>query len=135
TPSTDYHELPLPTELRQAIDGRLRDLAPRERDALAAAAVLGQNFTPATLARMADSAAPPPELLRRQFLVEHHGGYRFGHDTLREVIYGDLDDQTRRALYLRAAEVLEQVHYARVEALAQHLYLAGAWDTAVPHLV
>jgi DNA-binding SARP family transcriptional activator len=135
TPSTDYHELPLPTELRQAIDGRLRDLAPRERDALAAAAVLGQNFTPAILARMADSAAPPPELLRRQFLVEHHGGYRFGHDTLREVVYGDLDEQTRRALHLRAAEVLEQEHYARVEALAQHLYLAGAWDKAVPHLV
>ena len=42
---------------------------------------------------------------------------------------------TRQALHLRAAEVLEQEHYARVEALAQHLYLAGAWDKATPYLV
>src|SRR5262249_30822337 len=38
-------------------------------------------------------------------------------------------------LHLRAAEALEQEHYARVEALAQHLYLAGAWDKATPYLI
>jgi tetratricopeptide (TPR) repeat protein len=38
-------------------------------------------------------------------------------------------------LHLRAAEALEQEHYARVEALAQHLYLARAWDKAVPYLL
>ena len=134
-PESDYHELDLPAELHQAIDERLRGLPPAERATLAAAAVLGQNFTPTTLARMADSAAPPPELLRRQFLIEDSAGYRFGHETLREVIYSELDDQTRQALHLRAAEVLEQEHYARVEALAQHLYLARAWAKALPHLL
>jgi tetratricopeptide (TPR) repeat protein len=161
TSDSDYQELPLPAELRQAIDGRLRELPPPARATLAAAAVLGQNFSPDTLARMtADGAtgrqgdaandrgvAPAPsrplapsspvadQLLRGQFLVEERGGYRFGHNTLREVIYGELDAPTRQALHLRAAEVLEQEHYARVEALAQHLYLAGAWDKATPYLV
>ena len=134
-PEADYHELELPAALHDAIDNRLRDLPAVERATLAAAAVLGQNFTPTTLARMADGALPPPELLRRQFLVEDNSGYRFGHDTLREVVYNDLDEPTRRALHLRAAEVLEQEHYARVEALAQHLYLAGAWEKALPHLI
>lgn len=134
-PDADYHELELPARLHEAIDDRLRELLPTERATLAAAAVLGQNFTPTTLARMADGALPPPELLRRQFLIEDTTGYRFGHDTLREVVYNDLDDQTRRALHLRAAEVLEQEHYARVEALAQHLYLAGAWEKALPHMI
>src|SRR5207247_7623906 len=75
------------------------------------------------------------QLLQRQFLIEDNAGYRFGHETLREVIYDDLDAPTRRTLHLRAAETLEQEHFARVEALAQHLYLAGAWDKAMPYLV
>ncbi len=81
------------------------------------------------------SSVVADQLLHGQFLVEERGGYRFGHNTLREVIYGELDEPTRQALHLRAAEVLEQEHYARVEALAQHLYLAGAWDKATPYLV
>ena len=52
TSDADYQELPLPAGLRQAIDGRVRKLTLEERTALAAAAVLGQNFSPALLARM-----------------------------------------------------------------------------------
>jgi tetratricopeptide (TPR) repeat protein len=147
------------------IDGRVRDLAPPERAALAAAAVLGQSFSPSVLARMTDDraterrsdeaisdpglASSPPHphtssgqwsavanrLLRRQFLAEEGTGYRFEHELLREVIYDRLDSTTRQTLHLRAAEALEQEHYARVEALAQHLYLAGAWEKAAPYLV
>jgi len=182
-PDSDYSDLPLPTGLRETIDVRLRDLAPQERAALAAAAVLGQNFAPTTWAEVIREEAPialspaqpadeihharaqldedgaqpdrgalpaaeklldpravgqwssvVEQLLRRQFLVEDSTGYRFSHETLREVIYGDLDEQTRQTLHLRAAEALEQEHYARVEALAQHLYLAGAWQKALAYL-
>ncbi|HEX9369639.1 MAG TPA: tetratricopeptide repeat protein, partial [Roseiflexaceae bacterium] len=146
-PHADYHDLPLPAGLRDAIDGRLRELTPQERAALAAAAVLGQNFTPRTWAGMTDQrpmtnnesddrwSLVVGQLLQRQFLVEDSAGYRFGHETLREVIYDDLDAPTRRTLHLRAAETLEQEHFARVEALAQHLYLAGAWDKSLPYLI
>src|SRR5207247_6393233 len=75
------------------------------------------------------------QLLRRQFLAEDGTGYRFEHELLREVVYHRLDPATRQDLHLRAAEALEQEHYERVEALAQHLYLAGAWDKAMPYLV
>jgi DNA-binding SARP family transcriptional activator len=164
----DYSDLPLLAGLHDTIDARLRGLAPSERQALAAAAVLGQNFAPTTWAGMTtdhrrpttdhrppttgdrppttDDAEQPSvvggqwsvvvgQLLKRQFLVEDSAGYRFGHDTLREVIYNDLDEATRRTLHLRAAEALEREHFARVEALAQHLYQAGAWDKALPYLV
>jgi tetratricopeptide (TPR) repeat protein len=144
----------MPAGLRDAIDGRLRELPPQERAALAAAAVLGQNFTPRTWAGMTDERPTTNDqqqtttnesedrwslvvgqLLQRQFLVEDSAGYRFGHETLREVIYDELDTATRRTLHLRAAETLEQEHFARVEALAQHLYLAGAWDKSLPYLI
>jgi DNA-binding SARP family transcriptional activator len=157
-PDADYSDLPLPAGLHDAIDARLRSLAPAERQALAAAAVLGQNFAPTTWAGMAEDrgskiedrrskieAGHPPspildplvvgQLLKRQFLVEDSAGYRFGHETLREVIYDELDETTRRTLHLRAAEAIEREHFARVEALAQHLYLAKAWDKALPYLV
>jgi tetratricopeptide (TPR) repeat protein/DNA-binding transcriptional ArsR family regulator len=85
------------------------------------------------------SVTPSPtvadQLLRRQFLAEDDAGYRFEHELLREVIYDRLDAATRKNLHLRAAEALEHEHYARVEALAQHLYLAGAWEKALPYLV
>ncbi|HET9220942.1 MAG TPA: AAA family ATPase, partial [Roseiflexaceae bacterium] len=164
-PGSDYRDLPLPTGLRDAIDARLRGLGPQEREALAAAAVLGQNFAPAAWAGMAEDRESKIEdrrstieeddprssisdlqsdgqwsvvvdqLLKRQFLVEEGAGYRFGHDTLREVIYNELAPETRQTLHLRAAASLEREHFARVEALAQHLYLAGAWDKALPYLV
>ncbi|MDQ2996828.1 MAG: tetratricopeptide repeat protein, partial [Chloroflexota bacterium] len=154
TADSNYQELPLPAGLRQAIDGRVGTLTQEERAALAAAAVLGQNFSPSVLARMtkderpttkehsvADTLVVRPssfvtdQLLRRQFLAEDGTGYRFEHELLREVIYDRLDLATRQDLHLRAAEALEHEHYARVEALAQHLYLAGAWDKATPYLI
>jgi DNA-binding SARP family transcriptional activator/DNA-binding transcriptional ArsR family regulator len=153
TAESDYQELPLPAGLRQAINGRVGTLTQEERTALAAAAVLGQNFSPSVLARMtkderqrtkdegggstvvAQSSVVADQLLRRQFLAEDGTGYRFEHELLREVIYDRLDLATRQDLHLRAAEALEQEHYARVEALAQHLYLAGAWDKATPYLI
>ncbi|HEX9370707.1 MAG TPA: BTAD domain-containing putative transcriptional regulator [Roseiflexaceae bacterium] len=175
-PGADYRDLPLPQGLRQAIDERVRVLAPPERAALAAAAVLGTTFSPAALARMTYEAERPTDgatgraderasgendvapslqrpvapsqpitsnqqssvtdqLLRRQFLAEDGAGYRFEHELLREVIYDRLDGETRQALHLRAAEALEHEHYARVEALAQHLYLAEAWEKAAPYLI
>ena len=86
----------------------MRKLTPAERTALAAAAVLGQNFSPSVLARMTtdDQTDRRPsdrestsggsrsvvlvvadQLLRRQFLAEDGAGYRFEHELLREVIY------------------------------------------------
>jgi len=159
TADSDYQELPLPAGLRQALDDRVGTLTQAERAALAAAAVLGQNFSPSVLARMTDdkrqttnderqtsgviqpsvvggrSSVIADQLLRRQFLAEDGTGYRFEHELLREVIYDRIDLATRQDLHLRAAEALEHEHFARVEALAQHLYLAGAWDKATPYLM
>jgi DNA-binding SARP family transcriptional activator len=157
SPGARYDDLPLPQSLRDAIGKRLHELPYSEREALAAAAVLGRNFTPGTWAGMTTdeqravgaeqssttdnvSIIQNPKskiqnLVRRHFLIEDDTGYRFGHDTLREVIYAGLDVQTRQNLHLRAAEALEHEQAARVEALAQHLYLAGAWARSAQYLV
>jgi tetratricopeptide (TPR) repeat protein len=75
------------------------------------------------------------QLLKRQFLVEDGAGFRFAHETLRVLIYNDLDEATRRDLHMRAATALEREHFERVEALAQHLYQAGAWGKSLPYLI
>jgi DNA-binding SARP family transcriptional activator/DNA-binding transcriptional ArsR family regulator len=137
--------LPLPASLRDVIETRVQTLSSHDRQALATAAVLGQRFSPELWARVNTGGAeqasvlrdalPPPELLARRFLIEEHDGYQFNHSLLREVVYQALDDSERRQLHLRAAEALEREHVARVEALAQHLILAGAWAKALPYLI
>src|SRR5204862_379067 len=42
-PHTDYHDLPMPAGLRDAIDGRLRELPPQQRAALAAEGARRRN--------------------------------------------------------------------------------------------
>lgn len=135
----------LPTSLRRLIESRVRGLAPDEQRALAAASVLGAAFSGSLWSRMSaaeprPSAAQggadlPGELLRRRFLVKGDEEYQFNHGLLQEVVYQELGEDERRGLHLRAAEALEQEHYARIEALAQHLCLAGAWARALPYLV
>lgn len=135
----------LPSDLRRLIESRLHGLSPDEQRALAAASVLGGSFSGALWSRMsaADSrsseahnaADVPGELLRRRFLVKGAEEYQFNHGLLQEVVYQELADDERRDLHLQAAEALEQEHYARIEALAQHLCLAGAWARALPYLV
>lgn len=135
----------LPTSLRQLIESRLRGLSQDDQRALAAASVLGGAFSGALWSRMsaadsrssgAQSAADVTgELLRRRFLVKGAEQYQFNHSLLQEVVYQELGADERRDLHLRAAEALEQEHYARIEALAQHLCLAEAWARALPYLV
>jgi DNA-binding SARP family transcriptional activator len=135
----------LPTSLRQLIEARLRGLSPDDQRALAAASVLGAAFSGSLWSRISAADPRPPaaqgaaevpgELLRRRFLVKGDEEYQFNHGLLQEVVYQELGEDERRGLHLRAAEALEQEHYARIEALAQHLCLAGAWARALPYLV
>ncbi len=69
------------------------------------------------------------ELVRRGLLVESEEGYRFVHDKLREVVYGDSSLARRRLLHRRAAETLaaqtRRDPGPRAGLVAEHYRLAG----------
>lgn len=145
-------QVKLPQSLQAAIGERIGHLTAAARTLLDAAAVVGQDCTPAIvaqmvpLARVVPPAAPAEstaavvfpllhQLVQRQFLVETATGYRFAHDTLREAVYTALAPSECRALHLRAAAALEQTAADAVERLAYHFFAAEAWARALPYLV
>ena len=71
-----------------------------------------------------EAVAALEELLSRQLLVAHNGGYQFRHELTREAIYLDLSYHRRRLLHRRAAETLERLRPTDAATLARHLELA-----------
>lgn len=128
--TVDYVELPLPAGVRQVIARRLARLAPAERAALNAAAVLGAEFDLALLLATSDfhrgaCVAAASELVRRGLLEERPAAYRFSHDQVRRVAYAGLAEPDRQALHRRAGEALEAQCPQGVAALAFHFAQAG----------
>jgi hypothetical protein len=150
----------LPDSVREAILDRLATLAPLERDALGAGAVLGRQFGLATLSRVL--GASPSTLagllepaLRERLLVAAGDDYAFSHVIVCEVVESSLAAERRGTLHfaseralaalgdglelvvqrarhaLESMLVAEPVHIANtVEYAARMLEQRGAWDRA-----
>jgi DNA-binding SARP family transcriptional activator/tetratricopeptide (TPR) repeat protein len=96
------------------IRDRLNILSPISRQVLAAAAVLGNQFTPAQVeivaALPAEHITNALEELEKLNLIRpfaNDGVYSFIHDKIREVLLMDLSLARRRMLHLRAARMLQ----------------------------
>lgn len=134
--TTDYAELPLSPAIERIIGRRLARLTPDLRLILNVAAVLGNRFDFSILAAMANMDAPTAltalnTLVRRGFVEETAQEYRFHHDKIRLVVYGDLDAKERARLHRHTAHVIEKAYPDRVEALAYHMTHGQAWDRAI----
>jgi DNA-binding SARP family transcriptional activator/tetratricopeptide (TPR) repeat protein len=116
----------LPTLLRR----RLAALAPTERTALEAAAVLGGEFSHEFWQALHDEplAAALPRLLTGRFVEQTAHGYRLQHDLIREQIYADLSPARRRELHVRALALFER-HEAAGNC-AWHARQAELWPQA-----
>ncbi|MFN8622986.1 MAG: adenylate/guanylate cyclase domain-containing protein [Chloroflexota bacterium] len=138
-PVGDLSELAVPETLTALIAARLDALDPADRSLLQDAAVLGQSFTPAALADLADQPAADVEhrlrgLVRREILSlqadprsPERGQYAFVQALIREVAYNTLAKRDRRAKHLAAARWFEAIGSDELAgALARH-YLA-AWQ-------
>lgn len=134
--TTDYAELPVPSEVYQVIARRLARLRPKERRILNAAAVLGADIDFELLVQV--SRLPQKEVLagirslvQRGLLEEGPAGYAFSHDRIRQVVYDEMSATKRRWLHRTIGEVMEAAQPDQVDALAYHFVQAQESDKAL----
>jgi class 3 adenylate cyclase/predicted ATPase len=128
----------MPDTVEGVFASQIDRLSPPERSLLRTASVLGVEVPLQVLGELAggevDLTAP---LLEGYLLPDTPGRLRFRHSLLRDVAYEGLAYARRRALHLRAGEVLERLGGGAAETaglLAEHFAAAGdhrrAWHYA-----
>jgi class 3 adenylate cyclase len=127
-----------PTTLQGLIASRLDSLRPPELLMLKAASVIGSQFDLNLLDRvMPEQPQSRPAMQDLANLLSHHlvlvidraaSLYRFQHDLIREVVYGQLTRDQRQLLHNRAATAIEDVHGDNL--VAQFATLADHWSKA-----
>jgi class 3 adenylate cyclase/tetratricopeptide (TPR) repeat protein len=113
----------VPGSIRSLVVSRIDRLADADRDAVQAAAVIGQRFALPLLRRLTGADDYDCDALVRHFLVRPEGDeYLFAHALIREGAYASLLNARKRELHERAA-----AWYAGRDAglHAQHLDCAG----------
>lgn len=148
-----FDQIPLPSNLVEAIEIKCDTYSVIQQNLLACASIIGLKFTLEELAALEDVHGCSREklevflqpLVDAQFLVwtpqmhpgEGRGSIRFAHALYRQVVYGRVPASERRHLHLRIAEIIEREHGARQHqfaALGRHFAEAGLIDRAIPYL-
>ncbi|MBA3741189.1 MAG: hypothetical protein H0W98_08615, partial [Chloroflexi bacterium] len=132
-PVGELTQLAVPESLHALIAARIDGLAPAARTLIQDASVLGQSFSLAALTAVSRSAAEEigttlQHLVQRELLVieddprsPERGQHRFVQGLLREVAYGTLSRDDRRARHLAAARYYEALGDDELSGvLAQH---------------
>jgi tetratricopeptide (TPR) repeat protein len=138
--------LPLPDTIEAVLAARLDRLPPEEKRLVQIAAVIGPEVPVLLVQRL---AGLPEDVLQRglahlqamEFLYETHlfpeHAYTFKHALTREVAYGSLLHERRRALHRQIVEALEVLYPDRLgesaERLAQHALRGEVWEKAVAY--
>ncbi len=119
----------LPDSLETAVSTRIDELAPRDRDALRTASVLGGRFATAHLRALLHGERVDAAKLR-DFLTPTEDGFAFRQAVYREVAYEGLTFRRRQRLHLEAGRILEAEPGGGEAAarLSLHFHRAGAWD-------
>ncbi|MCA1588110.1 MAG: AAA family ATPase, partial [Chloroflexi bacterium] len=136
-PVGDLSELAVPESLHALIAARIDGLLPAERTLLQDGSVLGLSFSLAAMKAVSRTPAEEIEpmlqhLVQRELLTidddarsPERGQYRFVQGLLREVAYGTLSRDDRRARHVAAARYYEAVGDDELSGvLAQH-YVAA----------
>ncbi|MDQ3716455.1 MAG: AAA family ATPase [Actinomycetota bacterium] len=126
---------PVTASVRDAITARLNRLSPECVSVLAAASIVGNEFSLAVVAAMVDQPvmdclhgldeATAAGMLVPASAPEHQ---RFSHALLRDAIEARLGTAERARLHRLAAEAVEEVHATRLEP--QLFNLARHWEMA-----
>lgn len=140
--------LTLPATMHDVILARCADVSEVGWQVLRTAAVIGRTFSVGLLwrvlslddGRLLDAL---DDLTARQLIeeqiVEGEGGYRFSHDKIREVIYGQLSQARRQHLHAQVAAAMEQgvasLSTVAISRLAHHYAEVGNRTKAVAYLI
>jgi DNA-binding SARP family transcriptional activator/tetratricopeptide (TPR) repeat protein len=134
----DYHELPVPTSVRDAVLARVNRLDGACVRVLEAAALAAEPFAPGLLAPACalselDTVLAIEQAVQAQLVREHPaGGYAFAHDLVQQALDQSLGPDRRRLVHRRLALGAEAV--AAPPALtAAHFEASGELRRAVPH--
>ncbi|MDX6658939.1 MAG: hypothetical protein QOH62_3732, partial [Solirubrobacteraceae bacterium] len=137
----DVSDLEVPETLQALVAARLDNLEAAERTLLQDAAVIGQSFSPATLAAIAARSAAEVQrlldgLVAKQVLAHvedprsgERGQYAFLQALLRTVALGTLSRRDRKARHLAVARHLEEAWGDEAAEIAE--VLAGHYLSAV----
>jgi hypothetical protein len=129
----------VPTGVRVAVHRRLESLPDAAQRALSVASVLGREFDPETLERLAgDVAVEGVDIAIAARLVAAAPGAPgelvFSHALVRDALYEAIPSRRRRELHRQAAEALERRHAADLgrhfAQLAHHFYEAAEDERA-----
>jgi DNA-binding NarL/FixJ family response regulator len=131
----------VPSTIQAAVQERLNQFAPHERDVLTLAAVIGLRFRSDLVARLArESPVAVSAVLHKARMSQLVLGdateadvYRFRHTLIRETLYEQRPASDRRQLHARIAEELESEPdvVSRLGKLAYHWSAACVSDKAV----
>jgi DNA-binding CsgD family transcriptional regulator/tetratricopeptide (TPR) repeat protein len=124
--------VPVPTLLRQVIEGRLRRMAPETERLLAVAAVIGQEVPVSLWAAVAGTdeegvleAVEAAAGVRLVVDTPDGTGMRFAHALIREALYAGLPRAQRRGWHRRTGEALLETPQPDPDAVAHHFGRAG----------
>lgn len=112
--------------IETTIATRIDTLAPRERDVLRTAAVLGGRFELRALAALVDK--PVDYAALGDFLTTGSGYGIFRQALYRDVAYEGLTFRRRRGLHLAAGRMLEAAQSDDIGRLSLHFHNAQAWQ-------
>jgi class 3 adenylate cyclase/tetratricopeptide (TPR) repeat protein len=124
----------LPTSVTEVVRRRVGRLGPATTELLTVAAVVGRDFSLATLAAVMDDHDGLIDQLESAIsanLAEERGvgQYRFVHRLVAETLLGQVSATRRAHLHLRVAAAIERQNAANVESVVSELayhYLAAA---------
>ncbi|MGI9316137.1 MAG: adenylate/guanylate cyclase domain-containing protein [bacterium] len=132
----------IPDSIKSLVLARMDQLPGEDKQALRAAAVLGQRFDPDSLRYLVDQPAYETKVLVEHNLMRPEGSlYLFAHALIQEGAYASLIKRDRLELHGRAAEwfatrdaVLHAEHLDRAEdASAAEAYLNAARDQSASY--
>jgi class 3 adenylate cyclase/tetratricopeptide (TPR) repeat protein len=122
----------LPGSIQALVQARMDRLAPADKAAVQAAAVLGQRYAPDALRHLLEQPAYDCGVLVEQFLVRRDGPeLMFCHALIRDGAYASLLHARRRTLHARAATWFESTDPALA---AEHYERAGHPDAPRAYL-
>jgi DNA-binding SARP family transcriptional activator len=115
-----------PPDLRDVLSHRLQEASPAAQEVAGLASALGRDFGLDLLIEATELGPDAlvgavDELWRRRILREHHGGYDFSHDLLRDAAYAAVSPPRRWLLHRRLAQGLELLHEGHLDDVAGQL--------------